>query len=61
MLEGVLGIGWRPTSEDQLGARQPRERVIDLMLRHLGDRADQLVRKRTPKRRSDLRHLARRG
>ena len=60
VLEGVLGIRRRPAPEDQLGALQLLQRIIQLLLRHSGDGADQLVGELPPERRADLRHLARR-
>jgi hypothetical protein len=44
MFEGVLGIRCGSPPEDQFGAHQLCQSIIDLLLRHLRDRSDQFVR-----------------
>jgi hypothetical protein len=59
MFEGVLGISCGSPLQDQFSAHQLHEGMVDLLLRHLRDCADQFVRERTTKRCPDLSYLAR--
>jgi hypothetical protein len=43
VLEAVFRIRRRPAPEDQFGSHELRQSVIDLLLRHSGDGADQLI------------------
>src|SRR5215469_7751606 len=54
MLEGIFRVGWYPALKDQLRGHQLCERIIELLLRHLRDGTDQLVRKLTSQTGSDL-------
>jgi hypothetical protein len=44
VLEGVFRVGRAPAAEDELGADELRQGVVQLRLRHRCDRADQFVR-----------------
>jgi hypothetical protein len=58
MLEGILGVRRRAAPEDQLGACEPVEGFVQLLLRYFRDPADDFIRERTPERGADLRYLA---
>src|SRR6516225_3788796 len=45
VLEGVFYVGRAPAAENELGADELRQGVVQLPLRHRRDRADQFVRK----------------
>jgi hypothetical protein len=60
MLESILCVGRCSAAQDQLGAYQLCQSVIQLLLRDWRDSADQLVRKMSAKSSSDLRHFAHR-
>ena len=57
MFESVFGVRGSPAPEDQLGAHQLLQRIVQLLLRHLRDRADQFMRERASERRPDLGYL----
>src|SRR5262249_9960049 len=44
VLEGVFRVGRAPAAEDEFGADEPRQGIVQLRLRHRRDRADQFVR-----------------
>src|SRR5215813_11871052 len=44
VLEGVFRVGRAPAAEDELGADELRQGIVQLRLRHRRDRADQFVR-----------------
>jgi hypothetical protein len=60
VLESVLSVGRHAAPKDQFGGHELPEGLIDLLLRHLSNRADQLVRERATERCADLGDFPRR-
>ena len=57
VFKGVLRLRRRPAPENQFGANQFLQGIVELWLRYVRNRADQLVRERAPEGRANLRHL----
>jgi len=59
VLEGVFRLGRHAAPEDQFGAHELRQGVVQLLPRHWSDGSDQLVGELTSESSGDLRHVAR--
>ena len=59
VLEGVARVGRRAGAEQQLGADDPRQRLLQRGIGLARDGAQQLVRELAPDHGADLRQLAR--